>query len=538
VLCDPATGADCAPFINGYDIGAGSWGRLNRTFYNNTVRDLLGTQLTPATQFPADELALGFDTIGATLRVQPEHVERYLEATGALIDDLFARGAADPYYAAFVTCDPATGGECHTQILVNFATKAWRRPVDPSELAPYAGLVALEATPVDGIKAAMRGVLMSPNFMYRVERDPNPADPTPHPLGGYELASRLSYFLWGTMPDDTLFAAAGAGTLATAEGLEAELNRLLSDPARTRTLVDYFGSQWLNVFKVRGATPDLETYPSFDDPLREAMVTETQMVLWDFFASDTPLAGMLTTPTTWLNERLATHYGVPGVSGEAFQQVDASVGNRFGVLTHGSFLTGTSNPTNTSPVKRGKHVMERFLCTPPPPPPPDVDTNLEEGPGVENLSVRERLMQHQQKGAVCYSCHQVMDAIGLGLENYDGIGAYRTSDEYGAIDASASLPPPSGGDPVAFNGAAELSAILAQDPRLVTCAVDRLLTYSLGRDFTSARDMKNVISTIARVNGGSVQDAIRAVVLSDTFRNRSAGTAAAAAAAPTAGTEG
>ncbi len=526
VLCDTKI-KDCSAFTNGYDIRGASMGRLNRNQYGNTIKDLLGSTLTPHFTFPDDELAYGFDDIGATLRVSPEHMELYLAAAEDLIDELFARAPGDPWRDKYITCQPSAGADCWRTVLTNFATKAWRRPVQPTEMDRFVTLVTTEAVdlmPDVALKSGMQAILLSPNFMYKVELDPNINDVTPHDLNAYELATRLSYFLWGTMPDDTLFASAAANTLTTADGLTAELTRMLTDATRSQWLVNEFGAQWLNVYKVRSVTPDATTYPTFDDNLRNSMVTETLLLLGELFSAETPISNMLTSPASYLNGRLAQHYGIMGVTGDTFTRVDLTGSTRRGILTHGSFLTGTSNPTRTSPVKRGKVVLERMLCSPPPDPPGDIDLNIDQGSGLENLSVRQRLAEHQKKGAGCAGCHTVMDAIGLGLENYDGIGTYRTSDQYGPIDATGTLPSADGLTTIPFNGAIELSNILATDNRLVMCMTRNMLTFGLGRGMDISKDagLIDVVSTYARVNGGSFRAALRTVLSSDVFRKRRA----------------
>jgi hypothetical protein len=525
VLCDTKV-KDCSAFTDGYDIGGASMGRLNRNQYGRTIKDLLGTTLSPQFTFPDDELVHGFDTIGATLRVSPEHMEQYLGASEVLIDELFARPATDPLRTRYLSCDPASGADCWRTSLTTFATKAWRRPVLATEIDRFVTLVTTEAAdlaPDVALKSGMRAVLLSPYFMYRIELDPSVEDATPHALGAYEVATRLSYFLWGTMPDDALFAAAASQALLDEAGLIQELGRMLSDVTRAQALVDEFGAQWLNVYKVRGVAPDGVVYPSFDDPLREAMVSETQLLLDDVFKSEQPISGLLTAQYSFVNARLAQHYGLPNVTGDGFQRVELAGSVRRGILTHGSFLAGTSNPTRTSPVKRGKHVLERMLCSPPPDPPGDIDLNIDEGSGLENLSVRDRLAKHQEKGAGCAGCHVMMDAIGLGLENFDGIGSYRTSDEYGAINATGELPAADGSGNVSFDGAVQLADILAGDERLVTCLTEKMLTFGLGRGFKPEQHgMIDVIAAYARIKGGSFRTTLQTILTSDAFRQRRA----------------
>lgn len=535
VICDPAVrGTECDVFaqLGAYDVNTPSFGRLNNAQYNNTVKDLLGTALTPADDFPNDETAFGFDTIGATLRVQPEHVEKYLPASETLVAELFARAAADPLRTRYLNCDFSVA-DCQLQSLKSFANKAWRRPALDEELTPYVTWIGTQVaggyTADEAMQGALRAVLLSPNFMYRIELDPNPADLAPHALGAYELASRLSYFLWSTMPDDALFAAAESGALLGDQGLNDQVTRMFTDGQRAPVLVDQFALQWLNVYRVRGVAPDGTVYPGFNTEVRDAMFEETRLVLTDFLAGTQPVKDLLTATFTYANPALAAYYGLPAPAGTGFAKVDTTGTPRTGILTHGSYLVGTSNPTRTSPVKRGRHVLERLLCSSPPDPPGDIDLNIDQGSGLENLPIRERLAQHQAKGAGCAGCHVVMDAIGLGLENYDGVGVYRDTDEFGAINATGELP--SLADPsvkVPFNGLAELAPLLANDPRLMPCAVEKLLTFGMGRHFAAADvPLKRALAITAEAYGGHLRATVEAIVMSAVFRNRRAGTAPA-----------
>jgi len=505
------------------EIGFSAMARLNRTQYNNTVRDLLGTNLRPADTFPADELVLGFDTIGAVLRIQPEHVQQYLAASYDLMAEFWARPADDPWRTRYVTCDLALGATCHAEVLRNFASAAWRRPATDEELAPYLALVAGQADPVVGLSTAMRGILVSSKFLFRLELDPNVDDVTPHALSGYELATRLSYALWSTMPDAELFAAAESGALLQTDGILAQTRRLLDTGYALTPLVDNFMSQWLNVNQLRAVVPDTALFAEFDDELRESMITETKLFAQEFLASPLPITSVFNADFTYVNQRLAEHYGLPPVTGTTHQRVSLTGTNRRGLLTLGSYLTATSNPTRTSPVKRGLYVLDRLLCEPPPPPPPGVDTNIDQGSGLENLSVRERLAQHQAKGAACAGCHVVMDTIGLGLEHYDAVGKYRDSDEFGSIDATGELPSADGATTIPFDGALPLSDLLAADPRTLPCAVEKLMTFALGRQFgVEQAALKQAIADAALGGGASLRAAIEALVVADVFRQRRA----------------
>jgi hypothetical protein len=500
------------------DPGVVSLRRLNAIQYNNTVRDLLATELRPADEFPADDLLYGFDNIGSALSISTLLMEKYERAAEALVTDLFAR-SDDESYARVVVCDFVSEGEpCAQQILQQFARRAWRRPVTAAEVAPYAALLEESETAEEGLRLALQGILLSSHFIFRIERDPDPLDDTPHALSGPELASRLSYLLWNTMPDDALFAAAEQGELASEAGLDTQLDRLLSD-AKVAAFVTDMSGLWLQARALQGQQRDEQVFPEWNSALRQAMRGETDSFLWELFRRDRPVAELLTADFVMLNEPLAALYGVTGVTGNLFQRVELpSNGQRRGLLTQATFLTVTSPPQRTSPVLRGKWVLEQLLCSAPPPPPPEVNPNLD-SPDFEGLSLRERLELHQQQGSSCTACHAWMDPIGLGLENYDAIGAFRTEDEYGVIDASGELP---GASPLAFEGALELSALIVQDARFERCVAQQIATYGLGERPT-AQWLEAIVERSDDAGARSLKSILRALVHSGAFRTRRAG---------------
>jgi hypothetical protein len=502
------------------DIGFAPVGRLNRTQYDYTVRDLLGTALHPSETFPSDELVLGFDAIASVQRVQPEHVEKYLQASEALVLELLARPASDALRQRYIACDVSAGASCVTEVVKKLATAAWRRPVTDAEIAPYAAAAQAQPDATTGLAVALRAVLTSSKFLFRWELDQNPDDPTPHPVSGYEMATRLSYALRSTTPDAELLQAAANGGLTTADGVLAQARRLLDSPDGLVPFVNTFGAQWLNVNQVGTVVPNPEAFPSFDDQLRASMIVETKQWLLELLASSAPVSRLFDADFVYVDARLATHYGLtPPAQGWA--RVSTAGTTRGGLLTLGSYLTATSNPTRTSPVKRGYFVLDRVLCSAPPPPPGDVNLNIDQGSGLENLSVRERVAKHEEKGTTCYACHQVMDAIGLGLENYDAIGVYRSADAFGPIDATGSLPAADGN--AAFNGVRELSTLLAKDERTLPCVVKKLMTFSLGRQLEDPQaPLEQAITSATAQNGSSLRAAIEAIVVSDIFRMRRA----------------
>jgi hypothetical protein len=364
-------------------------------------------------------------------------------------------------------------------IIAGFAGRAFRRPVNPAETERfywvYQQAQKKGANFEQGVQTALTAVLVSPFFIYREEIQPNPDSPkTTQPISEWALASRLSYFLWSTMPDDALFNEAQHGTLR--KNLEAQVRRMLADP-KAEALVENYAGQWLQIRNLTAVQPDAKTYPEWDKPLAAAMERETQMLFENVMREDRSIMDFVAADYTFVNERLARHYGIPGIEGEAFVKVKLPANRPGGILGQGSFLTLTSNPTRTSPVKRGKYVLENLLGTPPPPPPPEVpdldDTKRTELTG----SLRQRMEQHR-KDPICASCHARMDPIGFALEHFDGVGAWRERDGQSAIDPAGQLV---SGEK--FTGAAELREILLTKKRgdVLRCASEKMLTYALGR---------------------------------------------------------
>ena len=374
---------------------------------------------------------------------------------------------------------PGTEKETARAIIANFAKRAYRRPVKAEEVERLVQLTELAKKEGDnfekGIGLALQAMLVSPHFLFRGELQPEPNNPQSiHPINQYALASRLSYFLWSSLPDDELFNQAERKTLL--KNLEAQLKRMLKNE-KSRALVDNFASQWLQTRNLDLVTPDKATFPAFDDALRAAMRRETEMFFETVLREDRSVQDFIDGNYTFLNERLARHYGISGISGPEFQRVSLKGTPRGGVITHASVLTITSNPTRTSPVKRGKWVLENLLGTPPPPPPPDVP-ELKEGKDVMLTgTLRQRMEQHRANPS-CAGCHTRMDAIGFALENYDGIGGFRTLDAGAAIDPSGELGPTD-----KFKGPVELASLLARQKKddFIRCMVEKMLTYSLGR---------------------------------------------------------
>ena len=391
--------------------------------------------------------------------------------------------------------DAAADAErCAGTIFAELARRAFRRPVTDRDVAPFMPFYATgyaDGGFDEGVRAGLERLLIDPEFLFRIERDPDGAEPGGiYRLGGLELASRLSFFLWSSIPDDELLDAAARGDLHDPQGLERQVRRMLADP-RATALVENFASQWLTIRSVDGLAPDPNLFPGFDENLREAFRRETELFVESQMREDRGVVELLTADYTFLNERLAQHYGIPGVRGSRYRRVALDDPRRGGLLGHGSILAVTSYGNRTSPVLRAKWVLENILGTPPPPPPADVPGLPESGEDGEPETVRERLAQHR-RNPVCASCHAPMDPLGFALENFDAVGEWRTHDAGYPVDASGVL-----ADGTGFDGPAELRAALAaRGEQFVETFTEKLLTYALGRGI-EAYD-RPVIRGIAR----------------------------------------
>jgi hypothetical protein len=366
--------------------------------------------------------------------------------------------------------------------------------VESRDADPLLGLVTKARkrgeTFESAIALALRAILVSPDFLFRieVERPAAAGEPAPR-INGHELASRLSYFLWASMPDEELLRCAEAGTLRDPEVLAAQTRRMLQDP-KARALVDAFAGQWLQFRALESVTPDRERFPGFENNLRFSMRRETELFFEDIVREDRSILELIDGRYSFLNERLARHYGVPGVQGQEFRRVALDGTPRGGVLTHGSVLTVSSYATRTSPVLRGKWVLDNLLAAPPPDPPAGVPRLDESTVGVSQ-SLRQQLEAHRAQ-ATCIACHSRMDPLGFGLENFDAVGAWRTEDGKFPVDAAGSLP-----DGRSFAGPDDLKAILRQDSDEFTrCVTEKLLTYALGRGLE--RYDRRTVKAIAR----------------------------------------
>jgi len=643
--------------------------RLNREEYNNTIRDLLQTDLRPADEFPVDDSGYGFDNIGDVLSVSPVLMERYLKAAGQVVkatlelpetpksmterfdadavgrpkslpagpegqsflirgaltvryrfpteadyelrvfvrrteqdclptgklavfaagkpvdvrdvdardlrsrtfqakvrmpagrqefgaaflashaplalekdgspnkygrvgmfvEAIELRGPFDPVppkmpatHDAVFVCRPTQdqrSADCAGKILDRFASKAWRRPVSQEELAKLLRFVDLAEKQGDtfenGIRLAVKAILVTPQFLFRIERDSAAEAPEGvRALNDYELASRLSYFLWSSMPDEELFRLAAAGRLRSPATLRAQVKRMLADP-KAAALAENFAGQWLELRNLATVSPDSQAFPEFDEELRETMRKETILFFDAVARENRPILDFLDGRFTFVNERLARHYGISGIQGPEFRRVQLDGVARSGILTQASVLTVTSYPTRTSPVLRGLWVLENILGVPPPPPPPNVPT-LEEKDIGKAVSLRRQLERHRADPA-CGVSHNRMDAIGFGFESYNAIGGWRTHDGNFPVDTAGALPGNKD-----FSSSAELKKILLeQKDEFAHTFAEKLLTYALGRGLE--RYDKLVVGAVARkaaADGYRFSTMIEEIVLSPPFRQR------------------
>jgi hypothetical protein len=509
--------------------------RLNSFEYDNTVRDLLGVDGMAQKTFQNDESG-EFDNDADQFKINDARFEQYFTNADTLGEEVFAdtapTGLRQKYVYGLVSpaCVPsATDTTCTSKIISAFAQKAWRQPLSTDDLQGLLKLatdaVALGETADGGIKQVVKTLLASPRFLYRIEMDPNPSSTEAHALDPYELATRLSYLIWSSMPDKTLFDLAASKQLSGDAVLSQQIDRMLADP-KSAAFTQSFAGQWLGGRSMQAHQVEPTAFPTFDEPLRAAFVQEQLMYFDEFLHGPLPMTKFFTTQENFVNTRLAKHYGLPAVTGTGFQKVTAADPNRVGFLGLGGFLTLTSYSYRTAPTLRGRWVLLNLLCQkidPPAVPPPALDdpTKPKTDPGLQQENVRERLEMHR-KAVDCATCHNTLDPIGIGLENFDAVGAYRTKYSPTAtttIDASGVLPT---GE--TFSSVASLAAILSTDTqikKLTDCSARKMMTYALSRALTASDSpYLNQIRTAWSTQGWGLKALMKDVVLSDTFRYR------------------
>jgi hypothetical protein len=483
--CNQLATDETQHFYRGYVMSR----RLTRAEYNNTLRDLLGVDLHAAEKFPTDGSGgEGFDTVGDTLFTSPIHLESYLAAAHRVIDTVLPddavelsaelKAAREKLLVAQPTADLAPRDAAY-KTLAPFTRRAFRRPVADEELAKYLALFDKAQARGDSylasLRLAMKGVLVSPHLLFLVE--PEPEQEGIYRLGHYQMAQRLSYFIWSSMPDDELLALADQGKLQDAEVLRQQVRRMLSNP-KARALGEVFAMQWLDLGKLGGgARPDAKRFPEFDEPLIAALRNETAWFVGSIFQEDRSLLELIDADYTFANERLAAHYGLPGITGPEMRRVSLGDRNRGGVVTQAGVMITTSYPLRTSPVLRGTWVLENLLGVKMPPPPPNVPALPEDDQPSEGLTLRQRLEAHRNNPE-CASCHARMDPLGFALENFDVLGRWRTEVGGQPVDSSGQLP---SGEKV--GSPAELKAVLmAKKQEVLRHLTRKMLGFALGRE--------------------------------------------------------
>lgn len=490
--------------------------RLSRAEYNNTVRDLLGITTRPADKFPADGSGGGgFDNNADTLFLPPVLFERYLEAASEIV-------TTAPPTRVFLVRPSSTlpVREAARQTLQKQAFRAWRRPVDASEtaglVALYDGATKRGETWENAVRYALKAVLVSPNFLYRTE-GAMPGTTSAAPVSDFALASRLSYFLWASTPDDELLRLATENKLHEPGILQAQTRRMLQSP-KARALSDNFAGQWLRVRELyTTAQPDPGQFPQWTPTLRDAMYNETILFVDSVLRENKSVLTLLDADYTFVNSDLAKHYGLPDPGGNAMRRVPLPDNKRGGLLTQASVLTVTSYPRRTSPVLRGKWVLDEILGTPPPPPPPVVATlSQDDHTNKEGLTFRQRLEKHREKPE-CAGCHSRMDPLGFGLENYDVVGRWRDKIGDSPVDATGTL---ATGEK--FSGPAPLKKLLlARRDDFVRNVTERLLSYALGRGLEpyDAPTVRRIVKAV-EADGCRTETLIMQIVQSYPFRFR------------------
>lgn len=498
--------------------------RLSRREYNNTVRDLFGVTITPADSFPADGGGGGgFDNNADTLFTPPVLLERYLLAAQEVLEAAPADRLFTIRPSAKVTARQAA------QRLIEFhGSRAFRRPILPEETARFLRLydsALLRKEPWErAVKLALKASLVSPSFLFRVELAPAKSGNVA--LTDMELASRLSYFLWNSMPDAELFSLARQGKLHQPSVLTAQVRRLLLDP-KARSFFDDFSGQWLHTRDLyTTANPDRGRFPEYQPALRDAMYQESVLFFESVFRDNAPLPTLLNASYTFVNEPLAKHYGMEGITGSTLRRVSLSDQKRGGILTMASTLTISSYPQRTSPVLRGKWVMSEVLGTPPPPPPPVTKTLPPSDRKENGLTFRQRLEKHREDPA-CGGCHSRIDPMGFGLENYDPIGRWREKIGEDPVEATGTFP---SGE--SYVGPAQWKAlILARQDEFLRNLVEKMLAYALGRGLEPAdQPAVKKIRAQLKAENQRAETLIREIVLSLPFQfKKGEGTAPPAA---------
>ena len=507
----------CAPGAK-IDPGPTLPRRLTRLEYDNTIRDLFGFDPRIAiAEFPAEEESLGFDNNARALQVSPLHAELFLTAAEAIA----AEAVTD--LDALLPCPPGMlADDCADAFIEGFGKRAWRRPLTVAEQARLKGLYAvgeaLEGDPLhEGLQLVIEALLQSPNFLYRIEVGrPSAERPDLLALGPYEIAQRLSYLIWRSMPDEELLAAADADALDTVEAVAAQAERMLDDP-RAREATWSFFAQWLRLDEVESLDRDPQWYPDFTPETRDLLLEESRLLIEDIVWVKRDLRGIYNASYSFMNKALADHYGIEGPKTAQFERVELDPTRRSGMLTTGAVMAVTAKPNMTSPIHRGIYVRKQVFCTALAPPPPNI---VVVAPDPDpNSTTRERFAEHASN-PLCASCHKLTDPIGFGFEHYDAVGRWRETENGFAIDPSGEVFATVDADGP-FYGAPELSKRLAQSEQVQRCIATQVFRHSFGRGEGPTDDCTLSTAYDGLVESGFDYTALlTALIRSDAFRFR------------------
>jgi hypothetical protein len=512
-------GGGAGPAAPGVDPGYTPIHRLNDAEYNNSVHDALGVTTAPADWSAGQGELYGFDNIAELLGMDSKAFASFFAAAGKLADEVMSTPAL---HAAYITCNAADPA-CLPTTIQTVGLKLFRRPLSADEVTTYAKVYAFATsvgeTPDNALKHVLRSLLSSAEFLYRIELEPTPGSLTPHKLTPYELSSRLSYFLWSSVPDSTLLSAASSGKLLDDAELGAQTDRLLQDPKGERFVTNFAG-QWLGIRELGSHAVSADVFPSWTPAVSAAESEEAYRYFNEFARGTQPWSSFLKADFNFVNPTLASLYGMASPPTDAMTLVQVKDDHRYGFLGLGAFLTLSSYNHRTAPTLRARWILDQLMCSPPAPPPgnlmiPPLDGDSGTAEAAAQ-NIRQRLEAHR-KNALCAACHATFDAIGLALENFDAIGQYRATYPNGAaIDASGKID-----DGPMFVGLDGLTDQLTADPRLSSCVAEKMFIYSLGRGVEETdKPYLNQVTTSWLAGNPVLPALIKGLVLADTFRSR------------------
>lgn len=517
---EDARAADAAVSLPPFAPVAATMHRLTRAQYSNSVRDLLGAVNVP-TDLELDTQLYGFATVGAaSITVSPRAAEQFELASYNVAAQVFGDPARR---MALVGCAPSAADDaCARGFITRFGRRAWRRPLTSAEVDRWLAVSRAASNAYrdvnKGLEYVVAGMLQAPHFLFRVERgEPVPSQPARRRYTSYEMAARLSFLYWSSTPDDALLDSAERGELDTVEGIRAQARRLFAAPRARQALTGFF-SEYFKLDRIAPQTRDRALYPTWSPSLVQSMITEFEKIVGDVAFAEADLRDLFTTRVTFLDQNLARLYGVPGTFDESFRRYEwPANAPRAGLLTTAAFLANNAHPITTSPTHRGKFIQQYLLCRVVPPPPPGVTTDIPMGSGRPQ-TFRQRLEELHLSNPSCAGCHQVTDPIGFGLEHFDAIGAYRTTDNMLPINAEGSL------DGTPFRTARELASAVRNHPLLPGCLVRNVYRYATGHVEREGEDV--VIRDVERAfasQGYQFSVLLESIATSDGFRFASNG---------------